>query len=196
VPRAKRFNRSEVDLRPKKLQVDPVLIETLIQKAVITDQAQRKDFEYELTCAITSYRGRVLADSEERPARIVAALKPGLKPATSVLKWLNSLPQSVRHELRAGGIEGLLEALISRTKNRVAHWQAHVAAHRPVGQGAASSDLLQSLTQIIATHRPDMPERYQLTWIAFAARKIGARFPDEKKNRRRFTGAGKHKPEA
>jgi hypothetical protein len=205
VPRAKRFSRFHVEQRWNELQVDPVLIETLVQKAAVADQAQKERFEYKLNWTIRAYRARVLADKQERPAQIVAALKPGLKPATSLLGWLNLLPQNVRLDLRAGGMESLLrdlasvtEALMSRTKNRVAYWQGHVEAHRPAGEGSASLDLRRSLTEIIATHSPDAPaatdrqkranERKRRSWVAFAANKIGARYPHEKTHRRRFTG--------
>jgi len=206
VPRAKPFNRSHLKKRQVSLEVDPHLIKTLIDKVpLVTDEAIRSNLEYELKPAIRAYRVRMLADSQERPARIVAALKRGLNPATSLLEWLNSLPQSLRQELRAGGVELLLHELAiltqrlkTRVEDRVCYWQGHVETHRPAGEGDASLDLRRSLTEIITKRLSDAPaaaerqkranERRRRRWVADACREIGARYPNEKKNRRRFTG--------
>jgi hypothetical protein len=193
MPRAGRFSRWDVEERPEALQDDPVLIETLVQKAGIADPAERESSQRELTWTIRHYRAIVLADKQERPARIVAALKPGPKLAGDLLAWFKSLPPGLRLELRAGELEGSLEALIPKTNDRLAHWQGQVKAHRPSGEGAASLDLRRSLIDIIAKYSL-ADERTQRNWVAFACRKIGAKYPDEKKNRRRFTGVGEHKP--
>jgi hypothetical protein len=107
-------------------------------------------------------------------------------------------------ELRAGSIQTSLEALIPRIKNRMAYWQRRVAAHRPTGEDARNHELRSSLTYIITAHWPDPPDatdRQKRTnkwkrhrWVAFACREIGAKYPNEKKNRRRFIG--EHKPKA
>jgi hypothetical protein len=198
MPRAGRFSRSDVEQRPEAVQDDPVLIERLVQEAGIADPAERECCQHELAWTIRHYRERVLADEQERPARIVAALKPGLKPAGSLSAWLNSLPVGVLIELRAGNIQTSLEALIPRIENRVAYWQRRVAAHRPAGEGARNRELRRSLTDIITAHWPDPPDATDRQkrinrlkrdrWVAFACREIGARYPNEKKNRRRFIG--------
>jgi hypothetical protein len=210
VARAKPFSRSDVKQRWAPLQVDPSLIKKLVQKAAVA-VADKERFEHKLNWTIRAYRARVHADKQERPAQIVAALKPGLKLARDLFAWLRWLPESVRFDLRAGGIEDLLydltnvtEALLSRTKNRENYWQGHVKAHRPAGKGAASLDLRLSLTQIITEHWPDPPnatdrqkgtiERKRRSWVASACSEIGARYPHEKKHRRRFTG--ENKPES
>jgi hypothetical protein len=178
-----------VEQRPKATEIDPALITKLILKAPVADKAEEKCLAPKLIWTIRHYRARVLADKQERPARIAAALKPGLKPARDLLRWLNSLPPGLRFELQAGGMEELLEALISKTKHRLAYWQRHVETHRPSGKGAASLDLRRSLIDIIAAHS-SADERKQRNWVAFACGEIGARYPLEKKNRQRFTGAG------
>jgi hypothetical protein len=60
------------------------------------------------------------------------------------------------------------------------------------------------LIDIITAHWPDSPDatdqqkrtnnRERQRWVAFACREIGAKYPNEKKNRRRFIG--EHKPKA
>jgi hypothetical protein len=107
-------------------------------------------------------------------------------------------------ELRAGGIQTSLEALVSRIEHRVAYWQRRVAADRPTGEDARNRELRWSLIDIITAHWPDAPDatnqqkrtnkRERHRWVAFACREIGAKYPNEKKNRRRFIG--EHKPEA
>jgi hypothetical protein len=175
----------------------------LVLKAAEKKHPERK-LKRQLISTIRHYRQRVLADKQERPARIVAALKPGLKPARDLLAWLNSLPVSVLIELRAGGIQTSLEVLIPRIKSRAAYWQRHVAAHRPTGEDARNRELRWSLIDIITAHWPDAPDatnqqkrtnkRERHRWVAFACSEIGAKYPNEKKNRRRFIG--EHKPEA
>jgi hypothetical protein len=188
VPRAKPFSRSEAEQRRNAAQVDPALLERLAQKAAVAE-AEKEDFKHELHSAIRHYNERRHADKQERPARIVAALKAGLKPTISLLEWLKSQPDGVLLiEVRAGNIQESLEALIPRIKNRVAYWQRHVEAHRPAGKDAARLDLRQSLTAIIAEQWPAANEPKRRSWVAFALGKIGVRYPDEKKNRSRFVG--------
>jgi hypothetical protein len=175
----------------------------LVLKAAEKKHPGRK-LKRQLISTMRHYRQGILADEQERPARIVAALKPGLKPAENLSTWLNSLPVGVLIELRAGNIQTSLEALIPRIKNRVAYWQRRVAAHRPTGEDARNRELRWSLTYIITAHWPDAPDatdqqkrtnqRERHRWVAFACREIGAKYPNEKKNRRRFIG--EHKPRA
>jgi hypothetical protein len=201
VPRAKPFSRSHIEQRWDALSVDPALVKKLAEKAGIFSRTQMK----QLSDAIQAYRARVLANKQERPAQIVAALRPGLRPAARLLEWLNSLPQSVRLDLTAGGIERLLhelavltEALAVETKSRMAYWRGHIETHRLAGEGNASLVLRQSLNGIIAMHLHDSVdatdrqkranERNRHSWVAYAAKSIGAKYPNEKKNRARFTG--------
>jgi len=202
--RATPFNRLDVERRSNETLVEPALIERLVKAARITDRDERGQFEYKLNCTIQAYRARVLADKQERPAKIVAALEPGLKSAKECLAWFDALPVGVLSAQQAGDIRTSLDAIISTIENRLVYWQQHVAANRPAGEGAASLDLRRSLTDIITAHWPDVPdatqqqkrfnERERRGWVAFACSEIGAKYPDEKKNRRRFIG--ERKPEA
>ena len=152
-----------------------------------------------------AYLATVIANKQERPARKVASLKQGAARAKKLLEWLKSLPPSLRLELRAEGIEGLLndlavllDALGSNAKKQSAYWQGHVESHRPTGAANASLSLRQSLMDLVTRFSPGDPSdsdrqkrknRHNWDrWVATAAKAIGARYPDEKKNRRRFTG--------
>jgi hypothetical protein len=183
MPLAKAISRSEVEQRSKETLVDPALIEKIAGRVGITDQAAKQ----KLTYTIQAYRARVLALQQESPARIVAALKPGLNPARKLLEWLKLLPDGLLIELQAGGLEEHLHRII----NRANYWQRHVEAHRQAGEGDASLDLRLSLLDIVAAHCPDAPEWKRRRRVAFACREIGARYPNEKKHRRRFTGEQK-----
>jgi len=206
MPKAKPVSRSDVERRSKEpqeeLQVcELALINKLVRRAGVTDQAETAKFKESLDCTIREYRLRVLvAEKQERPAQIVAALKPGVKAAKELLSWLDSLPVSVLIELQAGGVKEFCERVI----NREAYWQGHVNAHRPAGEGDASLALRRTLTAIITAHRPDPPnataeqkrfkEQRLRDWVAFACREIGAKYPHHKKHRRRFIG--EHEPSA
>jgi hypothetical protein len=191
MPRADPFSRADVEQRSKASEIAPALIMKLVLKAA-AKKRPKPELIRQLISTIRYYRQRVLADEQERPARIVAALKPGLKPARELLAWLNSLPVGVLIELRAGA----LLSTLPRIENRIAYWQRRVAVHRPAGEDARNRELRRSLTDIITAHWPDEPdatdrqkrtnERERRRWVAFACREIGARYPYEKKNRRRF----------
>jgi hypothetical protein len=197
IPKADPFSRGDVEQRSKASEIDPALIMKLFLKAAEKKRPGR-ELRRQLISTIRYYRQRVLADEQERPARIVAALKPGLKPARDLLAWLNSLPVGVLIDLRAGGIPACLEALIPRIKNQLDYWHQRVAAHRPTGEEARNRELRWSLTDIIPEHWSDAPDatdrqkrtnkRERRRWVAFACQEIGARYPNEKKNRRRFMG--------
>jgi hypothetical protein len=154
VPRAKPFTRSDVKQRSKSTRVDRNLIDRLTQKASLIVSAN-ESFAYQLRQAIWAYRAKTLANKQEHPAKIVAALKVGLKHSQNLSEWLNSLPSGVRLELRAGGIEGLLDdlavllaTLTAKIKAQASYWQSHVKTHRPAGEGEASLCLRWSLTEI------------------------------------------------
>jgi hypothetical protein len=223
MPRAKPFVRSDVDKRPQTLRVDPQLIGELVKKAALAPKvrdssqhvegtphivgrmAPEEQLAHELEYAIKAYRAKVMAFKQERPAKIVATLKKGLKWTKKLSEWLAQLPASVRLELIAGGVEGtledlaiLLEALASNTKSRIARREKHIRAHRPAGEGAASLSLRRSLIDLIARYCPDastsngrqkrVGERKRRSWVALAVERIGARYPNEKNERGRFTG--------
>jgi hypothetical protein len=204
VPRAKPFVRTDVERRWRALEIDPLTLEKLVTRLPIDPNA-RSRFASELYWAIRAYRARALAAKQARPAKILAALKPGIRHARKLSDWLNSLPQSVRLELRSGQIEGLLsdlaevvEALSVVTRSRAVYWQTHVRAHRPAGASDASLAFRQSLMEMLARFLPDNPtatprqkrtsERNRLRHAADIMRTIGAPFPSEKKNRGRFKG--------
>jgi hypothetical protein len=190
MPRAKAINRSEVERRPKETLVDPKLIQKLVDLAGAASPESRAELGYKLKSTVSAYRARRLADKQESPARMVAALKPGLKLSKDLLAWLKSLPVGILIELQAGCLEEYLYRIIDRAN----YWQQHVKAHRPDGEDAASLDLRRSLKDIFTAHCPDLllegraKERKLRDLVAYACQEIGARFPDEKKNRQRFTG--------
>jgi hypothetical protein len=192
--RSKAISRWEVEQRRKENEADRELIQKLVDLAGVASRESKAEFKHKLTTTIEAYRARVLADQQERPARIMAALEPVLQSARDLLARLVSLPTGLRIELQAGGVEEQLEAMISKADDRLVYWRQHVAANRPTGEGAASLDLRRSLTDIFAAHCLDVPpedrakERKLRDFVAYACQEIGARFPDETKNRRRFTG--------
>jgi hypothetical protein len=148
-----------------------------------------------------AYKARLTADSQERPARIVAALEPGLKPTKTLLSWLDSLPASVRLELRMGDIENQLNELQRHIEGRMNYWQHHTAAHRPAGEANAGLVLRKSLLDIIEECLPDTHEasdrqkqaneRNRRKLVADLLADAGVEFPNEKKNRKRFIGTAK-----
>src|SRR5262249_5949480 len=106
-------------------------------------------------------------------------------------------------ELRAGGLikhlRGLEERL-PRIINRADYWQRHVKAHRPTGENAAGLTLRQSLKNIYNEHclslrrhkNPKERKRHLDHLVARASKMIGAKYPNERKHRSRFTGEQKH----
>ena len=214
MPRAEQYTRSDVEKRKPEGRVDPVLVETLvgklpIPKSVQSDPAKaalwKEGFIYQLHQLLWHYRVSVLAHRQELPARMVASLNQGLVRGKKLRDWLNSVPDGLRFELRAGGLEGflddfavLVDELVSHAEARSAYWQGHVEPNRPVGEGEMGRWLRQWLAEIIATHWPDSPDvtakgkrvndGKRRRWVADAARLIGARYPDEKKNPGRFAG--------
>jgi hypothetical protein len=204
MPLAKPFNRSDVGRRSEEPQVcELALIEKLVRRSRVTDKAETAKFKESLDCTIREYRLQVLTEKQqERPAQIVAALKPGVKAAKKLLAWLDSLPVGLLIELQAGGVKEFCTRVIARE----AYWQGHVNAYRPAGKGAASLHLRRSLKDIITAHRPDPPlateqdkrfkEQRLRDWVAFACGEIGAPFPHQKKRRRQFVGESKTPPQA
>lgn len=170
----------------RKAEEDRVLVKKLAAQAGISDPAERAQVKRKLHGAIAAYRARVLGDKQESPARILAALKPGVKLARQLLAWMDTLSAGMLIELQAGGIKEFCERVI----NCEAYWQQHAGAG-PVGAAGASLALRRALSDIITSHRPDIPEVNRRKWVADACIKIDADFPNEKKNRRRFVGEQK-----
>jgi hypothetical protein len=215
VPRATPFTHSDVQnrsetrwapsLAQEEAERDARIIDALARKASIPETT-RERFCCEVREAIWLYREKVLAQRQERPARIVAALRQGLSRTKKLSEWLKSLSQGVRLELHAGNAErllgdlaNLLEALSTNIKGRSAYWRKHVETNRPAGQGSASLALRQSLMHFVTKHSPETSQRQIRSCVAYALNAIGAKYPNEKKNRQRFTGqpakaAGTAKP--
>jgi len=146
--RATPFSRLEVQQRSQECLVNPALIEKLVEIAGAASKDTKEKLRYKLDCTIRAYRARRLGDKQESPARIVAALKPGVKAAKELRAWLDSLPVGVLIELQAGGLEEHLHRII----NRANYWQRHVEAGRPTGEDAANLDLRWSLKDIYSEH--------------------------------------------
>jgi hypothetical protein len=195
MPRANPVSRSQVKQRSQERLVNPALIEELVEIAGAASKDTTEKLRYKLNCTVSAFFARRLADKQESPARIVAALKPGLNPARKLLAWLKSLPVSVLIELQAGG----LEAFVNRLEKQADYWQQHVEAHRPTGEDAASLALRWSLRDIYNEHclsvrhkkNPKERKRHLDDLIARASKMIGAGYPNERKNRGRFTGEQK-----
>jgi hypothetical protein len=191
MPLAKPFSRSDVERRSMEALVDPALIEKFVARTGVTNSSERTQIEYKLSWTIKSYLARALADEQERPARKEAAVKPVRQYARGLLAQLKALPDGLRSELRAGGLEEQLAELISKADDLLPCWRKHVAAHRPFGEEDASLALRLSLIDIFTTHCPDAPEQRRRKWAAFVCREIDAPYPNEKTHRRRFMGEHK-----
>ena len=151
-------------------------------------------------CTIWAYRARIIADKQERPARVVATLKRGEGHNKEVVRMAQVTSPKCPLRIARGRDRRLAQrvsrppdALGSNAKKRSAYWQGHVVLHRPSGAANASLTLRQSLIDIITRFSPDDPsdsERQKRKnrhnrdrWVATAAKAIGAKYPDEKKNR-------------
>jgi hypothetical protein len=199
MPRAKAFNRSEVERRSKVIGpsprvltsslVDSTLIEKLVDLAGVGSRDSKAALKHKLAYTIEAYRARVLANQQESPARILAALKPGVKPVRKLLAWLKLLPAGVLIELQAGGLEEHLQRIIDRAN----YWRRRAETHRPAGEADAGLALRRSLIDIFTAHCPDVPEQKRRGWVAFACRELGAPYPNEKKYRQRFRGEHRQK---
>ena len=183
MPRAKAFTRSHVKARAQ-VSLDLKVIDqikTTLKSAGI-EPAKLEQVACRIVLAIQTYKLRVLAESQESPARMVAALKPGLQPAKQLRQWLDTLPQSLHFDLKVSGMEGLR----ARIEERLKYWEAKVRAHRPAGKGAAGLDLRQNLDSLLADHIGNEHKRRQAVADILAAASI--KFPSEQKNRKKFTG--------
>jgi len=194
MPKAKPFSRSDVKQRAKKPLVDPALTEKLVEIAGAASTDTKEKLRHKLNCTVSAFFARRRGDKQESPARIVAALKPGLKPARKLLAWLDTLPVGVLIELQAGGVKEFCERVIDCE----AYWRGQVKTHRPAGEGAASLDLRLSLKDIYDNHCvglrnkiPEERERHLNDLVTQASKMIGARYPNEREHRGRFMGEQK-----
>jgi hypothetical protein len=203
MPRATPLSRMEVERRATKPLVDPALTEKLVEIAGAASKDTKEKLRYKLDCTVSAFLARRLGDKQESPARILAAFKPGLKPAKKLLTWLDTLPVGMLVELQAGGLKEHLRGLeehLSRIMKQVDYWQRHVKAHRPTGEGAAGLALRQSLKNIYNEHclslrrhkNPKERKQHLDDLVARASKMIGAKYPNERKHRRRFSGEQKH----
>jgi hypothetical protein len=191
LPRAKPFSRADVESRKvlyKAFSLDPAVIEKI--KAILKFEgvaaANVERLVSEIGQAIRTYKATGHANRQESPARIVAALKPGLPLAKGLRVWLSTLPPWLRFDLKIPE----LEELFDRIKKLSDDWQRKARAG-PVGHGYAALSLRDSLRSILANDIKNEPERRRA--VANILRAEGIRFPDEKKNRRKFTGVGRPK---
>jgi hypothetical protein len=97
-------------------------------------------------------------------------------------QWLDTLPAWVRFDLEVPGPKGLP----ARIKKRLDHWQAKVRSQRPASKGKAGLDLRQMLDAFLAEHIDNEPKRRRT--VANVLATAGIKFPNEKKNRRKFIG--------
>jgi hypothetical protein len=98
-------------------------------------------------------------------------------------------------ELRVGGLEHylrgleiLLQELIANTKSRSSYWQKHTEKNRPVGEAEIGLWLREGLIGIAGEFFTTSTEREKLKWVGFVLKAPGVRYPDEKKNKKRFVG--------
>jgi hypothetical protein len=149
-------------------------------------EADAKEVERQVVWAFKAYNAQLTVETQERPAKIVAVLRRGLRPTKELLKWLDSLSSSVRLPLQMGDLEYQLAELHKRIKKRVEYERGHTTAGRP--KSSAPVSLRQKLLSIVAdTNR--VAERTSRALVAAALADAGLEFPKEKKNRNRFTGA-------
>jgi hypothetical protein len=160
-------------------------------------EAHTKEVERQVMLAFKSYDATLRVETQERPGRIAAALKGGLRPTMELRKWLVTLPPSLRLPLGTGGLEDQLDELLNRIKKQVGYWQTHVFQNRP--KSVASSVLRKKLISIVTENAPDVADdriqkhkraskRNIERWVAITLAGAGIKFPEPKKNRKRFTG--------
>jgi hypothetical protein len=196
---------SENDRLEIAWNADPRLMKRLTDAAPINPAAKRT-FAVKLAAIITNYRISRIADAEEHPGRIVAALKPGPRRARKLLDWLTNLPLPERQMVEPefawlarghGSLKKALELLIANAEGLIAAYRKHVRDGRPVEDADQSVRLF--LIKLIEKHAPNPDgaaereratlERKRRAWTAHALKSIGARFPHEKREKRRFVAA-------
>jgi hypothetical protein len=213
VPRARAFTRSDVEELVEKLQLESSVIEKItkelrsagvpepelqrsapagdmfIEAAVNAPEKNRKAVPTvvsKVEQAIRTYRLRVhlLPKYQERPAALVAVLKPGRMITSQLLKWLESLDHATGLTLGVPGIEDQLKELWRRIDVRLDYWKNKVHQHRPAGEADAGLALRQSLDSFLATYIINKRQRDK--YVANILDAAGVKFPDPKKNKKKF----------
>lgn len=87
-------------------------------------------------------------------------------------------------DLKVPGIENKLNELSAPIDVQLDRWLSKVQAHRPAGQGDAGRCLRGSLDISLAKHIAGERKRRRVAADLLAAASI--RFPNEKKNRKKF----------
>jgi hypothetical protein len=187
------------------------MIDETVKRAPGIAPSAQQGFADKLRIAIVSYRVRMMAHQQERPAALVAALKPVLKAAKALqgqrtlarkeklLRRLFVLPDSLRLELRAGGIEktlrrrtadkrlgDLLCELIERGEAKQRYWEAKVEAGAPTGSAAIGATFRELLLMILEEYWPNVSERKRRSWAGGIWAQIGDAALDPKKHAKRF----------
>jgi hypothetical protein len=196
MPRSHAFTKADIEFRANiAADVDATLIADLAKIAHIRE-ADRQRFEGELGEILRGHALWMLAEKQEHPARMIAALRPGLGPANQTLRWLESLPCGCRLSLRAGNTESQLRELITGVEQELSRLQNLRAPNRLAGPARIGRWLRGSLLELFVRFANDsLPERSTRKLVADALVRMGVRFPDEKKNRAQFVGLVKpHSP--
>jgi hypothetical protein len=194
MPRPRPIVKADVQKRKAESQIDPALVDRLCQKAPVPGD-RREKFAREVCGELGVYRARTIAHRQERPAKKVATLKKGLTAARKLQAWLNSQADSIRMELQTGGLEHFLEGLelllqelAANAKSRSSYWKTHTMQNRPFGEGQISLWLRQGLTDIANRYLVTSTEREKRNWVVSVLKEVGVRYPNEKKNKKRFVG--------
>jgi hypothetical protein len=135
--------------------------------------------------------------------------------ARRLLEQLQSLPEGLRLPLGAGNTESRLgeligasatrfaaaidnvktqlDELVGNTGRELANLRSRLAPNRLAN--AASVQLRKGLLEVFAPYAPD-DEAERDRRVAEALRLLGVRYPNEKKDRKRFQGRGRESPDS
>jgi hypothetical protein len=193
---------------------DQLTIDKLVKAAGIAAAAQR-EFAYKMKTAIAAYRVRLLAHQQERPAAIVATIKPVLEAAQTLqqrytlerqvllLRHLLALPDSLRFDLRTGAIERVLRmqttsakrfrrltvsvrGLIEPGKAQQSRLQDKIAAGAPTGSAAIGAAFRELVLMTLDEYRPDTPDAQRRQWAGDVWEQVGDAALEPKKHAKRF----------
>jgi hypothetical protein len=225
MPRARPFTRADVAKRRDDLGVSTALsigrdctpaeqkfIDKLSKAAGIAP-SDPHGFSYKLKIAIAAYRVRELAHRQERPAAIVAALKPVLKTAKALqdgctarrkaglLKRIYALPASLRFDLRAGGLEEMLRTrgklkelnaalteLIEHGDAKLSQLKTRIREGAPAGSATIGAAFREQVLMMLDEHCPDASEAKRIQWAGDVWAAIGDSQLDPQKHAAQFKG--------
>jgi hypothetical protein len=146
----------------------------------------------------------MMAFRQDVPARYAVTLERGLRYATKLRDFIEKLPDDLRINLEAAGLETNLQflnvslpVLIMRAKSQIMRWKKHVAQNRPAGEKDIGERFRQDLMAIFEKHAPNTTEKERRRRVAEICKHFGAKYPNEKKDRKRFlgqTGPSANKP--